>query len=219
VTAGRRRALAGVAAVAAVAAAGALIAGVLVGRYLVPDEGGTAAAHPTAPAGEPSAVDVGFTQDMATHHAQAIRMADVVRGRVRPDVDAVAAHVFQSQVRESGVLQGWLQLWGAPPLPTGRPMTWMRDHDGGGERGDASPPMPGMASQDEVNRLSELSGTELELSFLQLMVRHHEGGILMAQAAAKRADVQPVRSLAAAIALEQQQEITLMRQLLRKVDT
>ena len=194
----------------------ALLGGLLVGRYVVPDEGGTAAAHPTGPAGEPSAVDIGFTQDMAVHHAEAIRMADIVRGRVSPDVDAVAAQVFQSQVGESGVLRGWLQLWGASQLPSGPPMAWMphRGHMRASASDAESSPMPGMASQEEVNRLADLSGTELEASFLQLMVRHHQGGIVMAQAAAKRAGVPSVRSLAATMALEQQQEVTLMLQLL-----
>jgi uncharacterized protein (DUF305 family) len=217
VTASRLRVL------VAVAVAAALLGGLIVGRYVVPDDDATASADPTTPAGAPSAVDIGFGQDMATHHAQAIRMADTVRGRVSPEVDAVAAHVFETQVHESGVLKGWLQLWDAPQLPSGPPMTWLADHQGRGEHGGLpptsaprgeAPPMPGMASQEDVNRLEDLSGTELEVWFLQLMVRHHEGGILMAQAAAEQAEVPAVRSLAAAIAVEQQTEVTLMLQLL-----
>lgn len=212
-TATRRRA------VTAGAVAAALLVGLFVGRYVVPDDGGegTAPSATTDPDATPdgeAAGDIGFSQDMTAHHAQAIRMAATVRSRVSPEVDAVAAQVFENQVHESGVLQGWLQLWEAPQLPSGPHMSWMADHDRQGQPDGESPPMPGMASQDEVNRLEDLSGTELEIWFLQLMVRHHEGGILMAQAAAEVAEVPAVQSLAAAMAIEQQSEITLMLQLL-----
>lgn len=202
------------------AVAAALFGLLLLGLLVAPEEP-AAPTDPTSAGTSPSPADIGFSQDMAVHHAQAIRMADSVRGRVSPEVDAVAAQVFETQVNESGVLKGWLQLWEAPQLPSGPPMLWMKDEmadldeatgDCPGDDGEA--PMPGLASQEEVNRLEDLSGTELEVHFLELMVRHHEGGVVMAQAAAELAEIPVVRSLAEGMALHQQQEITLMLQLL-----
>jgi uncharacterized protein (DUF305 family) len=52
--------------------------------------------------------------------------------------------------------------------------------------------MHGMASDEELRRLREAQGAAAEILFLQLMIRHHEGGVLMARAVAelsRRADV------------------------------
>ncbi len=48
---------------------------------------------------------------------------------------------------------------------------------------DTPPLMPGMASTDELGLLATLRGDEAEKLFLQLMIRHHRGGLEMAQAA------------------------------------
>ena len=77
-----------------------------------------------------------------------------------------------------------------------------------------SSPMPGMASQAELNRLAGLKGRAADVLFLQLMVRHHQGGVEMAQYAAARARVPQVRALATQMALDQTQKISLMRNLL-----
>ena len=75
--------------------------------------------------------------------------------------------------------------------------------------------MPGMATTEELNKLRTLSGKELDVYFLQLMLRHHEGGLEMALYAARYGHLAAVRNLAARIVLDQSQEITLMSGLLR----
>ena len=65
-----------------------------------------------------------------------------------------------------------------------------------------------------INRLRKLSGLELDVLFLQLMLRHHEGGKEMAEYAAKHASEGYVRNLAQKIVDSQQAESDLMRQLL-----
>ena len=44
--------------------------------------------------------------------------------------------------------------------------------------------MPGMASPEELNELWTKSGKEFDVLFLQLMIRHHQGGVMMARYAA-----------------------------------
>lgn len=78
------------------------------------------------------------------------------------------------------------------------------------------PPMPGMATTAEMNRLRTLRGTEADVYFLQLMLRHHEGGMPMMAYAADPANVSQdyVRALATAMEQTQAKEITVIEQML-----
>lgn len=136
-----------------------------------------------------SVTDIGFAQDMSMHHDQAILMARTVLAA--PDVDpairGLADQILLAQSAENGTMRGWLQLFKIPQASE-TPMAWMSQggthvHDGAtpGSRGDA--PMPGLASADEMGRLSALRGDEAETLFLQLMIRRHRAGIEMARAA------------------------------------
>ncbi|AZG44770.1 DUF305 domain-containing protein [Gordonia insulae] len=79
-----------------------------------------------------------------------------------------------------------------------------------------APPMPGMATTAEMNRLRSLRGTEADVYFLQLMLRHHEGGVPMMEYAADPANVSEdyVRNLATAMKATQDKEITVIEQML-----
>jgi uncharacterized protein (DUF305 family) len=167
--------------------------------------------------GEPGPVDIGFAQDMVVHHQQAVAMAQAVHGRVGPSVQQLATGIELNQLREIGHLQGWLALWDAPQLPSGPPMTWM---DGPGHHTSPSTghDMPGLASQEEVNRLADLEDEALEAAFLRLMIRHHEGGLLMTTAAARNAAIPHVRAFAKAMTLEQRRETATMAALLSSLE-
>jgi uncharacterized protein (DUF305 family) len=74
--------------------------------------------------------------------------------------------------------------------------------------------MPGMATEEELTELRGLSGTAFDVQFLRLMIRHHQGGLGMAEYAADHADVDAVRRLAGTIADTQTAETTTMTELL-----
>lgn len=171
----------------------------------------------------PGAVDIGFSQDMIVHHQQAVTMAQSVLGRASPAVEQPATAIELGQLKEIGQLQGWLALWNAPQVPSGAPMTWMTAGDrlrtggsshGTAHGGTAGPAMPGMASVEEMNRLGDLHGTDLDTWFLQLMIRHHQGGLIMTDIAAREAADPHVRAFATLMTTEQQQEIATMSGLL-----
>jgi uncharacterized protein (DUF305 family) len=84
----------------------------------------------------------------------------------------------------------------------------------GGSTTGAVERMPGMATTDELNKLRKLSGAELDVYFLQLMLRHHQGGLEMAQYAAEHASRGYVRNLADKIVKSQEAETSLMKTLL-----
>ncbi|ALG11454.1 DUF305 domain-containing protein [Kibdelosporangium phytohabitans] len=157
--------------------------------------GGVLLTPRSEPGGHP--VDIGFSQDMIVHHQQAVDMAELLRGRASPQISSIAAGIAANQRKEIGLFQGWLSLWNAPQVPTGH------------SHGDGAP-MPGMVSIPDLHRLEDASGTDLDILFLQLMVRHHQGGARMADAAARTAHQQQVRDLAKVISADQQREIATM---------
>jgi uncharacterized protein (DUF305 family) len=113
-------------------------------------------------------------------------------------------------------MTGWLQLVDAPPAATS-PMAWM-GHDEHHHPGDAATAMPGMASPADLTRLQRSTGRDNEVLFLQLMVRHHQGGIDMASHAVRHTDTDAVRRAAAVMISEQAQDIQVMTTLLAQRD-
>lgn len=99
-------------------------------------------------------------------------------------------------------------------------MTWMAPGAGGHaghgpETAPAAPAaMPGMATLDELDALRRATGAGLDVLFLQLMLRHHDGGMPMLADAAERAAVPAVRNLARKMAFDQTEETATVRQLL-----
>ncbi|NKY54855.1 DUF305 domain-containing protein [Nocardia flavorosea] len=148
--------------------------------------------------------DIAFAQQMSAHHQQALTMVDMLGLGVARDVRAAAEQIRVSQWREIGTLTGWLELVGAPPAPADT-----HDHHGTGAE------MPGMASNEELTRLYNAAGRDRELLFLQLMIRHHQGGIDMA-AAAESSAAPAVRIRALSMVNGQQQEIASMSVLLHQ---
>ncbi|MBD0023284.1 DUF305 domain-containing protein [Gordonia pseudamarae] len=78
------------------------------------------------------------------------------------------------------------------------------------------PVMPGMATDAEMARLRSLHGAEADTFFIQLMLRHHEGGLHMMTFAADPANVSQeyVRELAGHMDGQQTDEITLFTKIL-----
>ncbi len=171
-----------------------------------------------------NSVDVGFAQDMRVHHLQAVTMAGIERDRTTdPILRGIAFDIESTQLTQLSEMAGWLTVWGQPdlPAPGAAHMGWMSEggthahSDGAG--GTTTGPvqrMPGMATTDEINQLRKLSGKELDVLFLQLMLRHHQGGLEMAQYAAQHATEGYVRNLAQKVVSSQDNEIKLMTQYL-----
>ncbi|MGY1604261.1 DUF305 domain-containing protein [Geodermatophilus sp. SYSU D00815] len=154
-------------------------------------------------------VDAGFSRDMSRHHLQGVEMANLALDRATdPEVRQLAFDISSTQTNQAGRMQGWLSLWGLPQNGD-EPMAWMGSsgHDHGAAPGGL---MPGMATEDELAELRSLEGTAFDVRFLQLMIRHHQGGFDMARYAAEHAREPAVRSLARSIAQTQDAETTTM---------
>ncbi|WP_233498767.1 DUF305 domain-containing protein [Blastococcus sp. TF02A-26] len=163
-------------------------------------------------------VDAGFSRDMSIHHDQGVEMANLALDRsTDPAVRGLAFDIAETQNNQVGRMRGWLSLWGLTPTG-GERMAWMDDaamagHDMSGHDMSGGL-MPGMATEEELAELRELSGTDFDVQFLRLMIRHHEGGAGMAQYAAEHAGQDVVRSLARSIEESQAAETSLMTDML-----
>lgn len=168
----------------------------------------------------PESVAVGFSQDMSVHHRQGVLMAGIVRDSTTdPEIATLAYDIETTQLEQLGRMQGWLSLWDAAALPPGKHMRWMTASGGGGGHAGHGTAggvevMPGMATPQELQQLEEASGPAQDILFLQLMIRHHQGGTGMMAQAAERAQVPQVRNLASQMLTAQNAEIVAMTAML-----
>ncbi|MGN9845008.1 DUF305 domain-containing protein [Nonomuraea sp. H19] len=163
-----------------------------------------------------SSPEAGFARDMAAHHAQAVDMSFTIRDKgPAQEIRNLAFDIIYTQANQRGMFLGWLQQWGLDQAGDQRPMAWMSGHGHGGSTA-ASGTMPGMATPQELAKLKEAQGTQAEVLFLQLMIRHHEGGVQMAEGVLKLSTRSEVVSMANKIVQGQSGEIKLMTELLKQ---
>jgi len=150
----------------------------------------------------PNAVDIGFADDMRTHHLQGVSMAlAYLQDGTDPTFGQMANEIVLVQAGESRLLSQYLEDWGSPDLDLDTAMGWM----------DMAPvpqtEQPGMATDAELAELDAAEGEELDDLFSSFMIRHHRGGTHMAQYAADHGSEESITSLAEAIVTTQQSEI------------
>jgi uncharacterized protein (DUF305 family) len=191
-----------------VALALAVFVGLLVGYaagWLVP--------HLRTPGDD--SVEAGFTRDMIFHHAQAVEMAFIAFQRASdPDVRQLAVDIAATQQGEIGMMHAWLAEWGLDPTGSDPAMAWMPP--GMRDLGDDGL-MPGMASAEEMTRLRGATGNALDVLFLQLMIRHHLGGVHMIDAVLTASDESEVVRAVRTMKDVQQTEIANLNQLLTRL--
>lgn len=172
------------------------------GRVIDPEDAGDGSeAHTEA--------DVEFLHGMIAHHQQAVVMARLVDERAsHPDLPVLAERIEISQADEITLMEGWLADRGEAP-PSGH------DHldRAGGE------PMPGMLTIGQLTELAETSGREFDRRFLELMIYHHEGALIMVDELHRGGGGQQAEifQLATHIDADQRIEIDRMRGLLAGV--
>jgi uncharacterized protein (DUF305 family) len=177
--------------------------------------GGYLLGHRTSATPGAGSVDAGFAWDMSTHHLQAVTMAGYVRDHTTDGViKELAYDIETSQFNQVGQMQGWLDSWGLPPQSPNAQMAWMAGS--GHPHLSADGLMPGMATQDQLDKLERMTGKPMDIFFLQLMLHHHQGGLPMAQWAVAHALEPYVRNAAQKMVTGQSAEIILMEQLLRE---
>jgi uncharacterized protein (DUF305 family) len=159
--------------------------------------------------------EAGFARDMATHHAQAVEMSFVARDKSSDhELRTLASDIIATQSTQRGIFMGWLQQWGLSQASARPRMAWMPGHTHLAPATDGAVLMHGMASAGELRRLSDANGVDAEILFLQLMIRHHEGGIIMARAVLALSNRREVAQMTKSIEDGQRAEIAEMRNML-----
>ena len=148
--------------------------------------------------------DVTFAQGMVPHHEQAIEMADIA---LDPNMGAsnqvrdLATRIKGGQDPEIQLMTGWLTAWGQlmqANMGTGHDMS----------------SMDGMMSAQEMDSLGSMNGAAFDTTWMEMMVRHHQGAIAMAQTVKAAGSNGEVLALADKVIAAQQGEITEMQTLL-----
>lgn len=137
-----------------------------------------------------------FLEGMIPHHQEAVDTAKEVieRGGSTPEIKALAEAIVVAQEKEIAEMKVWYQAWyGVAYEP---------------KEGDYTPMM---------RELANLSGAELDKRFLEDMIMHHMGAIMMARSVLPFIEHQEIANLAVAIRTTQTAEIELMRDMLRKL--
>ena len=165
---------------------------------------GTDATGSEASAGSEAAVafdgaDVTFAQMMIPHHEQAVEMSDTLLAKDGIDerVRDLATQIKGAQQPEIDQLEQWLDDWGQEESDMGG-----MDHGGG------------MMSEDDMTALEDAEGDDAARLFLEQMMVHHEGAIVMAQAEVNDGENDDAQAMAQSIIAAQTEEIALMQDLL-----
>jgi len=153
-------------------------------------------------------------QGMIAHHAQALYMTRLVPSRSRSrDVRTLAERIEVSQREEIARMAAWLRRRGQPVPDTSHVV---QGHDMPEHR------MPGMLTSGQRRELEAARGEAFDRIFLELMIRHHEGAIVMVQQLRSRpGGGQDAEAwlFSAEVDADQRAEISRMRRMLAARDS
>ena len=184
-------------------------------------------AQPTRPCGSANgeggqpcytADDVHFMQGMIAHHAQALAMTDLVRDRTTDQgLRLVAQRIEISQRDEIAMMQHWLEKHHEEvPILDAKHAAQMPGMQMPGMQMPGMM-MPGMLSEEQMTRLAGAKGPEFDRLFLEGMIQHHRGALVMVSDlfATKGAGQAPeIFSFASDIDADQHAEIKRMQGML-----
>ncbi|MFF0657048.1 DUF305 domain-containing protein [Micromonospora tulbaghiae] len=163
--------------------------------------------------GENSA-EAGFARDMTAHHNQAVAMGLLAFSQGQdPEVRQVGVDIATGQQGEIGTMQTWLRSWRLDPTGEQAPMAWMKD--GGGLIKNGL--MPGMATPEEMAKLRAAGGREFDVLFLQMMIRHHIGGVHMIDGILDEGRDDDVLAVAQTMKNTQQNDLTNLSAALKRL--
>lgn len=174
--------------------------------HAMDDSGSMDAASAPPEAADWNAADAAYFSMMVAHHSQAIDMTELVPERVSdPRVRSIAEAIDVGQGREVIVMATWLVEHGQPE-PTPESVAAMTSM--------GSMTMPGMLDPEQLAELAAADGPTFDRLFLESMVRHHEGALLMAQDVLGAGEDVRVAQMAADVVAGQGAEIRRMQDLL-----
>lgn len=149
--------------------------------------------------------DLRFVDAMIPHHQGAVEMAqEVLSKSQRPEMKKLAEDIIAAQKREINQMKQWRQAW--YPKADSKPMAWhaQMNHM--------------MAMSPEQIQTMMMKGdlgaadAEFDLRFLNAMIPHHEGALVMAKDLLSKSKRPEMKKLAQEILTSQEKEIDQMKQ-------
>ena len=147
-------------------------------------------------------------QGMIGHHLQAIEMTGLLATRTAHEgLRQLAKRIEISQADEIQLMRDWLKARGAQlPDPHAH-------HAAGAEL------MPGMLTAADMQRLAGAKGEEFDRLFLEFMIRHHDGALIMVEqlfSSAGAGQQSDIFAFASDVEADQRMEIERMSDMLRE---
>ena len=149
-----------------------------------------------------TAADVQFMQGMIHHHAQALDMTTLLATHTASeDMRKLALRIELSQADEIKMMQRWLEV---------------RGQEAPSEHAHHLPGatlMPGMLTPEEMERLGEAQGEAFDRLFLEFMIKHHAGALIMVEelfSSAGAAQESEIFAFASDVVADQKMEIDRM---------
>lgn len=172
-----------------------------------------------------SSPEAGFARDMQVHHTQAIEMAMTIYRKTEDEgIRTLAFDIATAQAGQRGEFYDWLVQWGLPQGSTAPLMQWMvgqPSHDHGTASARPSDEElraeMGMATPAQLAQLDAETGVAADCTFLDLMIRHHQGAIPMAQALVDLGSDPRAVQVAGGVIETQSAEIDLMRSIQQRL--
>lgn len=149
-----------------------------------------AAADQPAPTRAQAQYEVRFMTDMIDHHMMAVEMAEIcLSNAVHPELLAMCQDIIAAQTQEIQTMQSWLQDW----------------------YGVSYQPQMSPGMQAQMDRLAQLYGSEFEIEFMKMMIRHHWKAVVRASGCLDKAYHSELIEMCGDIVEAQVAEITQMR--------
>jgi len=149
--------------------------------------------------------DLRFVDAMIPHHQGAVEMArEVLSKSQRPEMKKLAEDIIAAQNREIKQMKQWRKAW--YPKADSKPMAW---HTQMGHMMAMSPEqMQAMMMKGNLGA----ADAEFDLRFLNAMIPHHQGALVMAKDVLNKSKRPEMKQLAQEILTSQQKEIDQMKQ-------
>ena len=149
--------------------------------------------------------DLRFVDAMIPHHQGAVEMAqEVLEKSKRSEMKKLAKDIIAAQNREIEQMKQWRKAW--YPKADSKPMAW---------HAEMGHMMPMSLEQIQAMMMKGDLGAaddKFDLRFLNAMIPHHEGALVMAKDVLSKSKRPEMKKLAQEILTSQEQEIDQMKQ-------
>jgi len=149
--------------------------------------------------------DLRFIDAMTPHHLGAIEMAtDALSKSQRPEIKQLARNIITAQNREIKQMKQWRQAW----YPKASTTSVADNPEWSNTMAMSKTQMQGMMMRGNLGS----ANAQYDLRFINMMIPHHQGAIVMATDALAKSQRPEIKKLAQSIITSQQQEIAQMQQ-------